>query len=105
MESFAASGYGCCEDLTNKIDILREVKNLRQIAVAPAANLEKCAEQIGGDYVISWRPNPTVHVCTTFDRDPIRRQIVACADSLARQRSQSGAAWLGRAWYSLLPLG
>ncbi len=76
MERFAASGYGCCEDLTNKIDILREVKNLRQISVTPAADLEKCSEQIGGDYVISWRPNPTDHMCDTFDPDRVRRQIV-----------------------------
>jgi len=84
MELFAASGYGCCEDLTNKIDILREVKNLKQISVTPAADLEKCAEQIGSDYVISWRPNPTDHVCATFDRDRVRRQIAEGRDVLAK---------------------
>jgi hypothetical protein len=75
MERFAASAYGCCEDLTRKIDILRDITNLRQISVTPAADLEKCAEQIGSDYVISWRPNPTDHVCATFDRDRVLRLI------------------------------
>jgi len=75
MELFAASGYGCCEDLTHKIDMLREVRNLRQIAVTPSADLERCAEQIGGDYVISWRPNPTDHVCTDFDPERVRQLI------------------------------
>jgi len=75
MEQFAASAYGCCEDLTHKIDILRKVRNLKMISVAPAANLEKCAEQIGPDYVVSWRPNPTDQVCTSFDRERIRRTI------------------------------
>jgi hypothetical protein len=75
MEQFAASAYGCCEDLTRKIDILRKVKNLKMISVAPAANLEKCAEQIGSDYVVSWRPNPTDQVCTSFDHERIRRTI------------------------------
>jgi len=84
MEMFAASGYGCCEDLTNKIDILREVKNLKQIAVTPAADLERCAEQIGADYVISWRPNPTDHVCTSFDRERIRRQVADARETLAK---------------------
>ena len=84
MEAFAASAYGCCEDLTHKIDILREVRNLRQISVAPAADLAKCAEQIGGDYVISWRPNPTDHVSTTFDRDRVRRQIAEGRDVLEK---------------------
>ena len=75
MEKYAASAYGCCEDITHKIDILRDIRNLKQISVTPASNLEKCAEQISSDYVISWRPNPSEHVCLTFDRDRIRRLI------------------------------
>jgi len=84
MEMFGASGYGCCEDLTHKIDILREVKNLKQIAVTPAANLERCAEQIGTDYIVSWRPNPSDHVCVTFDPDRIRRQVTEAREVLAK---------------------
>ena len=60
MENFAITAYGCCEDLTNKIGILRKVKNLRRIAVTPFADAKKCAEQIGGDYVVSYRPNPNL---------------------------------------------
>lgn len=75
MEKYAASAYGCCENLTHKIDMLRTVKNLKMISVAPAADLEKCAAQIRGDYVISWRPNPTDQVCTSFDRERIKRTI------------------------------
>ena len=75
MEKYAASAYGCCEDITHKIDMLRDVRNLKQISVTPASDLEKCAAQIGSDYVISWRPNPSEHVCLTFDRDRIRRLI------------------------------
>jgi len=58
MKQFGLIAYGCCEDLTNKIDMLREVPNLRRIAVSPFANAEKCAKQIERDYVISYRPNP-----------------------------------------------
>jgi hypothetical protein len=84
MEMFAASAYGCCEDLTHKIDILRDIRNLKQISVTPAADLEKCAEQIGSDYVISWRPNPTDHVCATFDRDRVKRLIAEGRDVLEK---------------------
>jgi len=84
METFAASAYGCCEDLTHKIDILRDIKNLKQISVTPAADLEKCAEQIGSDYVISWRPNPTDQVCATFDKDRVRRLIAEGRDILEK---------------------
>ncbi len=74
-EKFGLTAYGCCEDLTNKIGILRKVPNLRQIAAAPRADLAKCAQQIGVDYVISWRPNPADHICCGFNEDLIRADI------------------------------
>jgi len=77
MEQFGLGAYGCCEDLTRKIDILRKVKNLRRIAVTPWANVASCAEQIGKDYVCSWRPNPATMVCCGFNPDQVRRDIRA----------------------------
>lgn len=75
MEKFGLTAYGCCEDLTQKVDMLRSVPNLRRIAVTPRADVEKCAERIGTDYAISWRPNPAEMVCCGFDEDKIRRII------------------------------
>jgi len=75
MANFALSAYGCCEDLTRKIDMLRSVPNLRHIAVTPRADVRRCAEQIGKDYVLSWRPNPADMVCCGFDAARIRRII------------------------------
>lgn len=72
MEKYGLVAYGCCEDLTGKIDMLRKIPNLRRIAVTPVANVKRCAEQIGTDYVISWRPNPAQTVCLGFDPDHIR---------------------------------
>lgn len=72
MEEFGLTAYGCCEDLTNKIDILRQIPNLRRIAVTPWADVPKCAEAIGEDYVISWRPSPERMVCSGFDEDRVR---------------------------------
>jgi len=84
MKPFGYVHYGCCEDLTEKIDILRSIPNLRSIAVTPSANVHKCAEQIKNDYVISWRPNPTDMVCTDWNEGRIRRiirdGIDACGD-------------------------
>jgi hypothetical protein len=73
LKTFGLVAYGCCEDLTNKIDMLRQIPNLRRIAVAPLANVEKCGEQIGTDYVISYRPNPADMVCVGFDESRIRK--------------------------------
>lgn len=74
-EHFAMVHYGCCEDLTKKIDMLRSLNNLRSIAVTPSADIEKCAEQIQQDYVISWRPNPTDMVSSTWDEERIKSII------------------------------
>jgi len=73
LEKFGLVAYGCCEDLTRKIDILRKIPNLRRIAVSPFANAPRCAEQIGTDYVISYRPSPADMVSYGFDEDRIRR--------------------------------
>jgi hypothetical protein len=82
LREFGLASYGCCEDLTRKIDMLRQIPNLRRIAVAPAADVAKCAEQIGGDYVLSYRPSPADMVGYGFDPDRIRsilrRDLEAC---------------------------
>jgi hypothetical protein len=82
MRHYGLVHYGCCEDLTRKIDMLRQIENLRSIAVTPRADVRRCAEQIGCDYVISWRPNPTDMVSTAWDegqmRAILREGLAAC---------------------------
>ena len=73
LREFGLVSYGCCEDLTKKIPFLRKIPNLRRIAIAPWANVRECAEQIGDQFVISWRPNPTEMVCTGFDENRIKK--------------------------------
>lgn len=75
FEAYGHVHYGCCEDLTRKIGMLRQLKNLRSIAVAPLADVRECACQIGRDYVASWRPNPTDMVCAGWDEARIRRIV------------------------------
>ena len=82
METFGLVAYGCCEDLTRKIGMLRQIPNLRRIAVAPFADAARCAEQIGRDYVLSYRPSPADMVGYGFDasriRGILRRDLQAC---------------------------
>ncbi|MCX7804483.1 MAG: hypothetical protein N3A38_04750, partial [Planctomycetota bacterium] len=82
MEKFGLVAYGCCEDLTRKIGKLRRIPNLRRIAVSPFANAARCAEQIGRDYVISYRPSPADMVAYGFDvgriKGILRRDLAAC---------------------------
>ena len=72
-ERFGYTYYGCCEPLDDRIDLLKSIKNLRKIGVSPWANVEKCAELIGGDYVYARKPNPS-HVAIKTDPELIRRE-------------------------------
>jgi len=110
LERFGLVAYGCCEDLTNKIDMLRQIPNLRRIAVAPFADAPRCAEQIGTDYVISYRPSPADMVSYGFDEDRVRRiltrDLSACRDlhvdiTLKDVQTIQGDATRVRRWVDL----
>lgn len=75
IERYGMSAYGCCEDLTRKIEILKELSNLRRISITPFANLAQCAEQIGSDYIVSWRPNPSTAVARGVDEAFVRKEM------------------------------
>jgi hypothetical protein len=75
MKEFGLISYGCCENLTEKVDILRQIPNLRIIACTPTADPKRMAEQIGTETIISYRPNPTNMVCGVFDEGKIRRLL------------------------------
>ena len=74
MEKFGLVNYGCCETLDNKIGILRKIPNLRRILMGPLVDMKYGCEQIGRDYIVSWRPNPAM-VAGKFDEQYIRKVI------------------------------
>lgn len=86
MKQYGLIAYGCCEDLTRKIDMLRQVPNLRRIAVSPFADVGKCAEQIERDYVMSYRPSPSLTISSDWDVSAIRKhlktEIDKCRDNI-----------------------
>ena len=84
MGKFGLGAYGCCEDLTKEIDILRKIKNLRRIAVTPWADVEKCSEQIQHDYVCSWRPSPSTMVCNGFDEGFVQKETTRALASFKK---------------------
>ena len=84
LGKFGLVAYGCCEDLTAKIGMLRQIPNLRRIGVSPFADVAECAEQIGREYVLSYRPSPADMVSYDFNPDRIRsilkRDLLASRD-------------------------
>lgn len=71
---FGLCYYGCCEPLSDRIDILRRIPNLRKVGVTPWSSVEVSAEKLGKDFVFSRKPNPAM-VATTLDEDAVRKDI------------------------------
>ena len=80
LEPFGLTGYGCCEDLTRKLDDVRTIPNLRRISISPFADVDACAEQLADKYIFSWKPQPA-HVCDPFDPERIGRYIQHTLDA------------------------
>lgn len=68
--------YGCCEPLDDRIELLKTIGNLRKVGVSPWANVEKCAEQLGKDYVFARKPNPA-NVAIKTSPEQIRKETEA----------------------------
>jgi hypothetical protein len=76
--------YGCCEPLHNFITHLRKVPNLRKISASPWTRLREQAEQMGGDYVLSRKPNPALvagKLDATAIENEIRETIEVCRET------------------------
>ena len=67
--------YGCCDPLDHKIDLLRKIPNLRKISMSPWVDVERGAEEIGGDFVFSRKPNPAIFVSETWEPDAVVRDL------------------------------
>ena len=82
LEPFGLIGYGCCEDLTKKLDDVLAIPNIRRISISPFANVERSAEKIGNRAIVSWKPQPA-HLVGNFDdkliESYIRKAVGACA--------------------------
>jgi hypothetical protein len=74
LEQFGLNGYGCCEDLTDKLDQVMTIPNIRRISISPWADVDRCAEKLGNKAIFSWKPHPS-HLCGNFDPDAIREYI------------------------------
>ncbi len=67
--------YGCCEPLDRKLEILRNIPNLRKISVSPWCNTHNMIKQVGTDYVMSRKPNPAVLATSKFDLHQAEKEL------------------------------
>jgi len=95
MERFGLNYYGCCEPLDHKLDLLKDIPNLRKISISPWADLEKAVEQMRGRYVISYKPNPAIFAQRQWDlakakadlQDALKKMEGCCVEIIAKDLS------------------
>lgn len=62
LARFGLNGYGCCEDLTRKLDRVLTIPRIRRISISPWADVDACAVTLGSRAIFSWKPNPAMLV-------------------------------------------
>jgi hypothetical protein len=80
LERFGLNGYGCCEDLTGKLPDVLKIPRLRRVSISPWADVARCAEQLEGRCILSWKPHPG-HLVGGFDAAFVRRYIQDAVDA------------------------
>jgi hypothetical protein len=84
LAPFGLTGYGCCEDLGRKLADVLTLPHIRRVSIAPFADVERCAPQMAGHTIFSWKPHPS-HLVGDFNpsaiRGYIRRTLELCRDS------------------------
>lgn len=76
FDGFGLVYYGCCEPLHDKIDIVKKLPNVRKLSITPWADVRKAAERMGGDYVLSRKPNPASVAVPALDEDALRADLL-----------------------------
>jgi hypothetical protein len=74
LKHFGLNGYGCCEDLTHKLDSVLTIPNIRRISISPWANVERCANYLQNKCIFSWKPHPG-YIASDFDPQHIQEYI------------------------------
>lgn len=76
LERFGLNCYGCCEPLHRKLDMLKaQVPRLRRVSISTWADKAMSAEQLGGEIIFSWKPNPAALAGVGFDPEWVRSDI------------------------------
>lgn len=77
LEPFGLNGYGCCDDLSRKLDNVVKIKNLRRVAVCPWADIANFTPRLKKDYIMTWKPQPAYLALDQMDEDRIRAELAS----------------------------
>lgn len=72
---FGGIYYGCCDRLDDRMDIVKQIPNLRKLSCSPWSKLEMFAEQVGPSITMSVKPNPAALASVSVDYDAIEKDL------------------------------
>lgn len=75
LKRFGMTYYGCCEAVSDRLDILNKIPNLRKISISPWANTAQAAEGMKGKYVMSLKPSPSIFASPVWDPVAARNEL------------------------------
>jgi hypothetical protein len=75
LERYGLTGYGCCEDLTHKIDGVLRIPNLRTFVCSAWTDLDRVLERVPERVVIMWRQKAS-DVVFPDDLETLRSDLV-----------------------------
>ncbi len=81
---FGLGYYGCCDVLHERVDIIRSIPRVRKISMSPMADVDRGAEAIGNDFVLSAKPNPAYLARDGRHTDAIERDLKRTIDACRR---------------------
>jgi hypothetical protein len=80
LERWGLTYYGCCEPLDRKIHLLRRIRNLRKISASPWNDFDRIIRDVGGDYVLSYKPSPAIFVDEAWNPQKAREDLTRVLD-------------------------
>lgn len=76
LSRFGLNGYGCCEPLHLKVDLIRKrIPRLRRMSMSPWADVAMGAAGLKNEVIFSYKPNPAILGMSAFDINEARRQL------------------------------
>lgn len=71
-EHFGLVYYGCCEQVHEKWQSIKKIKNLRAVSISPWCDQLIMAEACGKNYIFSRKPSPALLSTNIFNEEAIR---------------------------------
>jgi len=75
LDRFGLNCYGCCEPLHTRWHVVKQHHNLRRISCSPWADLDKMADYLQDDHILSMKAHPAPLAEPSINLAAIRRDL------------------------------